>query len=31
MYDPENDCLEGAYYQAVTRETYAIFFVRMKP
>ena len=30
-YDPTNDRLTGAYFQAVTRETYQVFFVRLKP
>lgn len=30
-YEPGNDRLTGEYYQAVTRETYEVFFVRMKP
>lgn len=30
-YDPGNDRLTGAYFQAVARETYDVFFVRMQP
>ena len=30
-YDPGNDRLTGTYFQAVARETYEVFFVRMKP
>lgn len=30
-YDPANDRLQGTYYQAVARETYEIFFERLKP
>lgn len=30
VYDPAGDCLQGAYYQAVAKETYDIFFVRVK-
>jgi hypothetical protein len=29
-YDPQSDRLSGDYYQAVAREHYPIFFVRMK-
>jgi len=29
-FDPQNDRLSGDYYQAVAREHYPIFFVRMK-
>jgi len=29
-FDPQNDRLSGDYYQAVEREHYPIFFVRMK-
>ena len=29
-YDPASDTLAGTYYQAVARETYDIFFNRMK-
>ncbi len=30
-YDPADDQLKGTYFQAIARETYQIFFVRMKP
>lgn len=30
-YNPDNDRLAGTYYQAVTRETYDVLFVRTKP
>ncbi len=30
-YDAANDRLTGAYFQAVARETYDVFFVRLKP
>ncbi len=30
VYDPAGDCLQGTYYQAVAKETYDIFFVRLK-
>ena len=30
VYDPQSDRLSGDYYQAVAREHYPIFFVRMK-
>ncbi len=30
-YDPLDDQLKGTYFQAVARENYQIFFVRMKP
>ena len=29
-YDPADHCLKGTYYQAVAKETYPIFFVRVK-
>ena len=29
-YDPREDVLVGTYYQAATRETYEIFFARMR-
>ncbi|RJP66367.1 MAG: hypothetical protein C4532_16150 [Candidatus Abyssobacteria bacterium SURF_17] len=29
-YDPKTDQLNGTYYQAVAKETYEIFFERMK-
>jgi uncharacterized protein (DUF2147 family) len=29
-YDPKSDRLVGRYYQAVARETFDVFFVRMK-
>lgn len=31
IYDPEADRLKGTYYQAVARETYEIYFERLKP
>ncbi len=31
IYDSANDRLAGTYFQAVARETYDVFFVRMKP
>jgi len=30
IYSPENDCLEGYYYQAVQGQTYTIQFMRTK-
>lgn len=30
-YDAKSDRLVGRYYQAVARETFDVFFVRMKP
>jgi hypothetical protein len=30
-YDPSEDRLKGAYYQAVAGETFEVFFTRMKP
>jgi hypothetical protein len=29
--DPATDQLKGAYYQAVAKETYPVYFVRLKP
>ena len=30
-FDPADDQLKGTYYQAVAKETYQVFFVRLKP
>jgi hypothetical protein len=30
IHDPENDQLKGIYFQAVTRQTFDVVFVRMK-
>jgi hypothetical protein len=30
-FDPAADQLKGTYYQAVAKETYSIYFVRLKP
>ena len=29
-YDPESDVLYGSYYQAVSRQTYEVYFTRKK-
>lgn len=31
LYDPKEDILRGTYYQAVAKESYEVYFVRMKP
>lgn len=30
-YDPMDDRLKGTYFQAVAKETYRVFFIRVKP
>lgn len=30
-YDPMDDRLKGTYFQAVARETYIVFFMRVNP